>query len=328
MSGILQNERLGLAFQYFGMAVLSVALVKLAMRLANNIGTFFFGTGAVDFKKYGSWSVITGATDGIGKAYAEQLAKRGQNIVLISRTLAKLEQLAKELEDTYKVKTLVIAADFTEPNSIYEDIKIKVKDLDIGVLINNVGMAYPDVPEYFDIIVEEEKQLINNLINANIMSVTKMTAIVLPSMLAKKKGIIVNNASGSGRAPTALLTIYSASKAYVEFFSRALASEYEDKGIIVQSLCPYFVATKMTKLKGSYLAPSPTTYASSAIDTIGSQGVTNGCIPHQLQGWAVESLMPNAVNNYISNSFLLKKRAAGYKKRARKQAEAQASKKD
>lgn len=328
MSGILQNERLGLAFQYFGMAVLSVALVKLAMRLANNIGTFFFGTGAVDFKKYGSWSVITGATDGIGKAYAEQLAKRGQNIVLISRTLAKLEQLAKELEDTYKVKTLVIAADFTEPNSIYEDIKIKVKDLDIGVLINNVGMSYAN-PEYFDILAKENPEMMNSMINANIMSVTKMTAIVLPTMLAKKKGIIINNASSSGRAPTAFLAMYSASKAYVDFFSRALASEYEDKGIIVQSICPFFVATKLAKIKkSSMMAPSPTSFVCSALKTIGTQRVSNGCIPHQLQGWAVESLAPEAVYNSITNDMMKKSRAAAYRKRARQAAEAEATNKE
>lgn len=64
-------------------------------------------------------------------------------------------------------------------------------------------------------------------------------------MVRKRKGIIINNASASGRVPTPMLTIYSASKAYMDYFSRALSAEYADRGIIVQSLCPYYVSTKV-----------------------------------------------------------------------------------
>lgn len=72
-----------------------------------------------------------------------------------------------------------------------------------------------------------------------------MTAICLPGMLRKKKGIIINNASASGRIPTPLYSVYSATKAYMDFFSRALSAEYANSGVIVQSLCPYFVSTKV-----------------------------------------------------------------------------------
>ena len=94
----------------------------------------------------------------------------------------------------------------------------------------------------------ESDSNINKLINCNIVSCTKMTAICLPVMLRKRKGIIINNASASGRIPTPMLTVYSASKAYMDFFSRALNTEYADKGIIVQSLNHYFVSTKVQKL--------------------------------------------------------------------------------
>ena len=93
----------------------------------------------------------------------------------------------------------------------------------------------------------ESDSNINKLINCNIVSCTKMTAICLPVMLRKRKGIIINNASASGRIPTPMLTVYSASKAYMDFFSRALNTEYADKGIVVQSLNPYFVSTKVQK---------------------------------------------------------------------------------
>jgi 17beta-estradiol 17-dehydrogenase / very-long-chain 3-oxoacyl-CoA reductase len=81
-------------------------------------------------------------------------------------------------------------------------------------------MSY-SYPEYFDAYAQSDKA-ISNLINCNITSLTRMTAIVLPNMIKKNKGIIINNASASGRVPTPFLTVYSASKAYVDFFSRHL----------------------------------------------------------------------------------------------------------
>ena len=215
---LIKDERLRILLEYFGLFVLGYSVLKTGMRIFNNIGTFFLGFGAVNLKKYGSWAVVTGCTDGIGKAYAEQLAKRGLNIVLISRTLEKLQEQAKFITDKYKVETKVIAVDFTEQNSIYTTIRNELGDLDIGVLVNNVGMSYK-YPEFFDIYGESDKDL-SNLINCNITSLTKVTAIVLPNMVKKRKGIIINNASGSGRIPTPLLTVYSATKAYVDFFSR------------------------------------------------------------------------------------------------------------
>lgn len=106
----------------------------------------------------------------------------------------------------------------TEQSSIYSKIKAELSSLDIAILVNNVGISYK-YPEYFDVYGENEKTLAD-MINCNITSVTKMTAIVLPNMVKKRKGIIVNNASASGRCPTPLLTLYSASKAYVDYFSR------------------------------------------------------------------------------------------------------------
>lgn len=108
---------------------------------------------------------------------------------------------------------------FKEQDSIYEKIKNGLDGLDVGILINNVGMSYSH-PEFFGDI-QDINQFTNNLINCNITSVTKMTAIVLPGMVERKKGgIIINNASSSGRFPTPLLTVYSSTKAYVDFFSR------------------------------------------------------------------------------------------------------------
>jgi 17beta-estradiol 17-dehydrogenase / very-long-chain 3-oxoacyl-CoA reductase len=100
-------------FEYVGLFVVSLALVRTAFRIFNNLGSFYLGLGSVNLKSYGSWAVVTGCTDGIGKAYAEKLAKLGVNLVLISRTLSKLEEQAKQLTEKYGIQTKVIAADFT-----------------------------------------------------------------------------------------------------------------------------------------------------------------------------------------------------------------------
>lgn len=303
-------------FEYIGLAVVSYTVLKLAWRILNNFGTYFLGLGKVDLKKYGSWAVVTGCTDGIGKSYTELLAKRGLNVVLISRTLSKLEDQAKELEEKYSIHTKVIAADFTQQSSIYSDIKKILCELDIAILVNNVGMSYIH-PDFLENVLDKE-DFVNNMINCNITSVTKMTAIVLPGMIKKKKGIIVNVSSGSGRLPTPLLTVYSATKAYVDFFSRSANIEYSSKGIIFQSLNPYFVSTKLSGVRPSFMAPKPNKFVSDALNTIGSQHVTNGCLVHNIQGWISESL-PKFIMDRASLNVLMKARAKCIAKIKKKQ---------
>lgn len=307
-------------FEYVGIVVVGYAILRAAYRILNNVGTFLLGTGSVNFKSYGAWAVVTGCTDGIGKAYAEQLAKRGVNIVLISRTLAKLEEQAKEIREKYSVETKVIAVDFTEPDSIYPVIKSQLDGLDIGVLVNNVGMSYKH-PEYFEVFGESNKN-INDLIYCNVISLTKMTAIVLPNMVKKRQGIIINNSSASGRLPTPLLTVYSATKAYVDFFSQALNLEYKSKGIIVQSLCPYFVSTKLSAMRSSLMAPKPNDYVSNALNTITTQSVTNGCLIHNIQGWFFEEVIPRQFFNNLQFNHLSVSRSKAIAKAKKLEAQA------
>uniref|UniRef100_A0A8C6ZLI8 3-ketoacyl-CoA reductase n=1 Tax=Nothoprocta perdicaria TaxID=30464 RepID=A0A8C6ZLI8_NOTPE len=194
-----------------------------------------------------SFSVVTGATDGIGKAYAEELARRGMKVALISRSKEKLDQVASEI-------------------------------------INNVGISYA-YPEYF-VDIPDLDNAIDKMVNINVMSVCKVSAL--------SKGVILNISSAAGMYPTPLLTLYSATKAFVDYFSRGLHAEYKSKGIIVQSVLPYYVATKMSKIrKPTFDKPSPETYVRAALGTVGLQTQTNGCLPHALMGW-IFSLLPSS----------------------------------
>ncbi|KFU91056.1 Estradiol 17-beta-dehydrogenase 12, partial [Chaetura pelagica] len=142
----------------------------------------------------------------------------------------------------------------------------------------------------------------------------QMTRLVLPGMLERSKGVILNIASAAGMYPTPLLTLYSATKAFVDFFSQGLHAEYKNKGVIVQSVLPYFVATKMTQIrKPTFDKPTPETYVRAALGTVGLQTRTNGCLPHALMGWMFSFLPTPAVfhilmktNKQIRARFLKK----------------------
>jgi len=271
-----------MVFQFMLMAVGAFFLLRFllcALKMAFNYLPLLTGP-KIDVKALGKWAVVTGATDGIGKAYAFELARRGMNIVLVSRNPTKLAAVAKEIEEVHPVATKVVAADFTRTD-IYEAIEEALRGLDVGVLVNNVGVGY-EYPEFLEK-VEDPHKFCSNLINANMQSVARMSLIVLPAMKANKRGLIINISSMSGASPMPLLTLYASSKTFVMSFSRSLEVECEGSGVMVQCIMPGFVVTNMSKLKRASLQhPSPATFVSSALATVGGASVCAGYWVHDL----------------------------------------------
>ncbi|NXO90407.1 HSDL1 protein, partial [Certhia brachydactyla] len=242
-------------------------------------------SGEVDLvKKYGKWAVVTGSTDGIGKAYAEELAKRGVNIILVSRNKEKLETVSRNISETYNVETDFIVADFSKGQELYPAIKEALKDREIGILVNNVGVLFPHI-DYFTNLSEDT---LWDLIHVNIASATMMTHIVLPGMVKKKKGAIVNLSSAACCLPTPMWSAYGASKSYLDYFSRALHYEYASKGIFIQSLIPCIITTKMVAFSNTLsnrtiLFPTAEEYASHAVSTLGLSIRTTGYWKHAIE---------------------------------------------
>ncbi|KAM9348761.1 hydroxysteroid (20-beta) dehydrogenase 2 [Symphorus nematophorus] len=257
----------------------------------------------VDLRTYGKWAVVTGATSGIGKAYANELAKRGLDVVLVSRSDIKLQTVAQEIEDQYGRKTRTIQADFTDGHSIYPAIDKELQGLEIGILVNNVGMNYFDNFAYF-LGIPDAEQKITQLVHCNMLSVPQMTRLVLPSMVERGTGLIINISSGVATRPMPLLSLYSATKIFVTNFSRCIHAEYKSKGITVQCVAPLMVSTNMTKnMKSNWLVKTASGFAREALNTVGHSTYTNGCLSHALQQAAL-AILPDQLH---MSSFLIRK---------------------
>uniref|UniRef100_A0A0K0FTM4 Estradiol 17-beta-dehydrogenase 12 (inferred by orthology to a human protein) n=1 Tax=Strongyloides venezuelensis TaxID=75913 RepID=A0A0K0FTM4_STRVS len=260
----------------------------------------------IDLKKAagGEWVAVTGSTDGVGKEYAIQLAKKGFNILLISRNPTKLEYVKNEIQKTAEnVMVDTIAYDFT--NGSYDDYEKvllnELKKYEIGIFINNVGVAF-EYPEIFHK-TEGGLQRISDILLVNTLPVTVLTGQVIPQMLVRNKGIIVNVASFAGCHQIPELNVYSASKKYMIHLTGILQKEYADTGLIIQCLCPLLIVTKMSKAETtSIFSPYPNEYVKSAIKTIGNANETTGYLPHQLQAES-SNLIPSFIMDIISKYY-------------------------
>uniref|UniRef100_A0A671L7X4 Very-long-chain 3-oxoacyl-CoA reductase-like n=1 Tax=Sinocyclocheilus anshuiensis TaxID=1608454 RepID=A0A671L7X4_9TELE len=223
-----------------------------------------------NLRTYGQW--LYGATSGIGRAYAEELAKRGLDIVLISRSEDKLRRVAKEIESRYKRQTYVIQTDFTEGHSIYSAITQQLEGLQIGILVSIMLSAFFCL------------QRITQVINCNTLSVTQVRLSVWLVFAVRGKGLIINISSEAASQPQPMLSVYSATKIFVTYFSRCVHAEYRSKGITVQCVAPFMVSTNMThNVPVNPLVKSAASFARDALNTVGYTTYTGGCLTHALQ---------------------------------------------
>ncbi|XP_061756446.1 17-beta-hydroxysteroid dehydrogenase type 3 isoform X2 [Nerophis ophidion] len=225
------------------------------------------------FSSMGEWAVVTGASEGIGREYAFALAEQGMNVVIMSRTKATLEQLAKEIGEATSRTVKVLVADFTE-DKVFGDIEEQLKDLNIGVLVNNVGMLPSNVPKRF----LEDTDL------------DQMCKTLLPGMENRGKGVIINVSSGIACIPFPMYSLYAASKIFVERFSQGLQAEYKEKGMLIQAVTPFGVSTRMIGYQATDMVTlSPRDFVKSSLQYLRAGDRTYGSICHMFLGWLIRS---------------------------------------
>jgi len=319
MSFFLDDSKIILA----GQCALVYLLACLTFKVASVVWKRFLASPLNIKRKYaGQWALVTGSTDGIGKAYSIALAKCNMNIVLVSRTQSKLDLTASEISEKYpSVKVKTIAVDFVNDEETSYRLKIarEIEGLEIAVLVNNVGLSY-EFPAPFLEIEGGTNEFTADLVKCNITSVNTMTALVLPQMVERKSGVVINISSLSGLMPTPLLSVYSASKSYVDIFSRGLCEEYKKVGITVQSVAPGYVVSKLSKIrKPTLIAPTPEVFVKSALNTLGIESSTTGFWLHDLMVYMSTKILPEWLANKITYDSLKSIRNRALKKKAKEQ---------
>jgi uncharacterized protein len=198
------------------------------------------------FTYHGKTALITGASSGIGRVFALELAQRGMDVVLVARSEERLQELAEEVKQKYGVRAEVIVADLSqEQAALHIQQEVQQHELVIDLLINNAGFG---VNGYFETITPERD---HQQVMVDVAAVVDMTHAFIPSLLERaREAAIINVASTAAYQPVPYMAVYGASKAFVISFSLALAEEYRTRGLRILALCPGATETDFFKVAG------------------------------------------------------------------------------
>ena len=200
----------------------------------------------------GETVLITGASSGIGRELARQFAGDGADLVLIARSEDTLRELAGELAAEYRVTAQVVPADLSRPGSPDQIVAtLAQRQTDVDVLVNNAGFGARGAVAGIGV----GRQL--EMIGVNVAALTRLTALLLPGMLERRRGGILNVASTAAFQPGPNSAVYYATKAYVLSFTEALAEEVRGSGVRVSCLAPGPTDTGFAALRPRPAATNP-----------------------------------------------------------------------
>jgi short-subunit dehydrogenase len=187
-------------------------------------------------------AVITGATTGIGAAYAKRLATDGFDLIITGRRREIIQKLADDLVAQHGVKVNVIIAELSDDNDFQKVVDAIRATEDIEMLINNAG--YSGYPRHF---VETDITEHEKMIKVHQIVPMRLISIVVPAMINRRNGAIINVCSMAAFLPLPSISVYAGTKAFLKCYSECIYQEFTDKGIRVQALCPGFTNTDFAK---------------------------------------------------------------------------------
>ena len=214
----------------------------------------------------GRTALITGASTGIGAEFARQLAARGANLVLVARSIDKLEHLAAALRAEHHVDVVIQQLDLAEPDAskrLFE--RVVELGLSVDLLVNNAGLGWAGPS------AELAPDRAAALVDLNVKAVMENTVLFLPAMVARGRGAIINVASTAAFQPAPYMAAYAATKAFVLSFTQAVSAENADTGVRVLALCPGPTETPMMSGQKSPLGKmrTPEQVVATALKALG-----------------------------------------------------------
>ncbi|AFL54569.1 short-subunit dehydrogenase [Sinorhizobium fredii] len=207
-------------------------------------------------------ALITGASSGIGAIYADRLARRGYDLVLVARNQSRLNELAERLTDETGRAIEVVAADLGDKPDLGRVEQILKTDASITLLVNNAGIGATGP------LLASDVDKMEQMIALNVNALTRLTYAAVPGFVARDSGAIVNIASIVGIAPEVLNGVYGGSKAFVLAFTLSLQKELADKNIRIQAVLPGATATDFWSVAGTPLEHVPSDIVMPAEDMV------------------------------------------------------------
>ncbi|MBB4188645.1 SDR family NAD(P)-dependent oxidoreductase [Sinorhizobium terangae] len=207
-------------------------------------------------------ALITGASSGIGAIYADRLARRGYDLILVARNRARLSELARRLADDTGRSVEVVTADLGNKADVHRVEKILQTDASITMLVNNAGVG-ATAP-----LLNSDIEKMEEMITLNVSALTRLTYAAVPSFAARGTGAIINIASIVGIAPEVLNGVYGGSKAFVLAFTLSLQKELAEKNIRIQAVLPGATATDFWGIAGTPLEHVPSEIVMPAEDMV------------------------------------------------------------
>ncbi|MCA1374202.1 MULTISPECIES: SDR family oxidoreductase [Bradyrhizobium] len=207
-------------------------------------------------------ALITGASTGIGAIYADRLAKRGHDLILVARNRQRLASLARRLGNETGRKVETVEADLTSPADLRRVEQLIRTNGDISVLVNNAGVG-ASAP-----LIDSDIDKMEDMIRLNVGALTRLTYAAVPGFIARGHGTIINIASIVAIAPELLNGVYGGSKAFVLAFTQSLVHELAGKGIRIQAVLPGATATEFWDIAGTPVHQLPAEIVMSADDLV------------------------------------------------------------
>jgi short-subunit dehydrogenase len=249
-------------------------------------------------------TLITGASSGIGEAFARRLAAQGENVLLVARTEEKLSALCSELGRAHNINAQFVALDLVEkdaPAKLFEE--TEERGLEVEFLINNAGFG--SMGDFTTLEIERELLMID----LNVKALVALTYLFLKPMRERGRGSIINVASTAGFQPVPYMTTYAATKAFVLSFSDALWEENRAHGITVMALCPGVTDTNFFAASEMERPPMRVSQTPEEVVETALSGLKRGR-GHIISGWTnyllteTERLVPRSVVTRIAGKVL------------------------